>query len=96
MNVSLTTELAEFVKQQVESGMYQTASEVMRDGLRLLKQREQFRQIRVEELRKEVAIGIEQADRGEVAPLDFDAIRAEGRRMLAETENGELMERSNR
>ena len=95
MNVSLTTELAEFVKQQVDSGMYQTASEVMREGVRLLQRREQLRQIQIEELRKQVAVGIEQADRGDVAPLDFDAIRAEGRRMLAEMEDGELVERSN-
>lgn len=95
MNVSLTSQLAEFVKQQVDSGMYQTASEVMRDGVRLLQRREQLRQIQIEELRKQVAIGIEQADRGDVAPLDFDAIRADGRRMLAEMQNGELVERSN-
>ena len=96
MNVSLTNEMSEFVKQQVDSGMYQTASEVMREGVRLLQQREQLRQIRIEELRKQVAVGIQQADRGDVAPLDFDAIRAEGRRMLAEMENGELVERSDR
>lgn len=95
MNVSLTSQLAEFVKQQVDSGMYQTASEVMRDGLRLLQQREQLRRIQIEELRKQVAIGIEQADRGDVAPLDFDAIRAEGRRMLAEMEDAQLVERGN-
>ena len=35
MNVSLTPELVQFVNQKVESGKYQTASEVIRDGLRL-------------------------------------------------------------
>jgi len=82
MNVSLTPELDRFVKQQVEGGMYCSSSEVIRDGLRLLKEREQLRQIRLEELRKEIAIGIEQLDRGEKAPLDFEAIKAEGRRRL--------------
>ena len=38
-NVSLTPELGRFVQSEVASGRYQTASEVIRDGLRLLQQR---------------------------------------------------------
>lgn len=77
MNVSLTPELDRFVKQQVEGGMYCSSSEVIRDGLRLLKEREQLRQIRLEELRKEIAIGIEQLDRGESVSIDevFEGLR---------------------
>jgi antitoxin ParD1/3/4 len=41
MNVSLTPELEKLVSQKVASGMYQTASEVMRDALRLLKKRDE-------------------------------------------------------
>lgn len=40
MNVSLTPELEEFVNQKVQSGRYSTASEVIREGLRLLEHRE--------------------------------------------------------
>jgi antitoxin ParD1/3/4 len=40
MNVSLTPELEELVNQKVRSGLYQTASEVVREALRLLKQRD--------------------------------------------------------
>ena len=40
MNVSLTPELEELVNEKVRSGLYQTASEVVRDALRLLKQRD--------------------------------------------------------
>jgi len=39
MNVSLTPELDDFIQTQVESGMYGSASEVVRDGLRLLLRR---------------------------------------------------------
>jgi hypothetical protein len=39
---------------------------------------------RLEDLRKEIKIGVEQADRGEVVPLDIEEIKAEGRRRLAE------------
>jgi antitoxin ParD1/3/4 len=64
MNVSLTTELEKFVNEKVSSGMYYSASEVIREGLRLLKERETLKNMRIEELRKEIAIGIEQADQG--------------------------------
>jgi antitoxin ParD1/3/4 len=40
MNVSLTPELVDLVNEKVRTGLYQTASEVIRDALRLLKQRD--------------------------------------------------------
>jgi putative addiction module CopG family antidote len=40
MNVSLTSELEKLVNEKVRSGLYQTASEVVREALRLLKQRD--------------------------------------------------------
>ena len=43
MNVSLTPELERFVNEKVCTGMYHTASEVVREGLRLLKQRDEDR-----------------------------------------------------
>ena len=42
MNVSLTSELEQYVRDKVNSGMYYSASEVIREGLRLLKEREQL------------------------------------------------------
>ncbi len=69
MNVSLTPELERFVNERVESGKYQTASEVVRDGLRLLVEREELRQNKLDELRREIAIGIEQADAAKVGPV---------------------------
>ncbi|MBT3201041.1 MAG: type II toxin-antitoxin system ParD family antitoxin [Phycisphaerales bacterium] len=79
MNVSLTQELETMVKDKVQSGMYHSASEVIRAGLRLLKDQDQLYAIRLAELRKEVAIGVEQADRGQTAPLDMQAIKAKAR-----------------
>jgi antitoxin ParD1/3/4 len=70
MNVSLTPELERFVNKKVESGLYQTASEVVREGLRLLKAKEERDQRKVEELRNEIQIGIDETDRGELSPLD--------------------------
>ena len=65
MNVSLTQELVEFVNRKVQSGMYYSASEVIREGLRLLKDQDALREMRLQELRKEIAVGTEQADRGQ-------------------------------
>ncbi len=43
MNVSLTPELERFVQGKVESGLYNNASEVVREGLRLLKEHDEIR-----------------------------------------------------
>lgn len=50
MNVSLTPELEQYIQEKVSSGLYYSASEVVREGLRLLKEREQLQQIRLQEL----------------------------------------------
>ena len=83
MNVSLTDELERFVQAQVESGMYYSASEVIREGLRLLKEKDMLRQIKIEELRKEIQKGIDSLDSGESVSFDVEKIKAEGRKRLA-------------
>jgi antitoxin ParD1/3/4 len=70
MNISLTPELEQFVSRKVNSGLYQTASEVVREGLRLLRERDELHQTKLEELRKEIALGIAEADRGKVGPVN--------------------------
>ena len=72
MNVSLTPELERYINQKIESGLYQTASEVVRAGLRLLAEREDLHRQTVEELRRELQVGIDEADRGELSPLDAE------------------------
>ena len=83
MNVSLTNELESFIDGLVASGMYFSASEVVRDGLRLLKDQEDLRNAKLNDLRSEILIGYEQSQRGESRPLDVNAIRKEGRRRIA-------------
>jgi antitoxin ParD1/3/4 len=86
MNVSLTPELERFVQSRVASGRYQTASEVVREGLRLLEEREQSRETVTQELRARIRRGIEQADRGEL--LDGDAVFEEIRQLSARRRSG--------
>jgi antitoxin ParD1/3/4 len=76
MNVSLTKELEKLVTAKVKSGLYHTASEVVREGLRLLEERDRLYQLRLEEVRGEVKKGLDQLDRGEGRPLDFDHLKA--------------------
>jgi antitoxin ParD1/3/4 len=73
MNVSLTPELERLVNEKVESGLYQTASEVVREALRLLKERDQAR----DQLRADVQAGFDQLSRGEGRTYD----KAAGRKL---------------
>jgi len=58
MNVSLTPELETLVNEKVKSGNYNSASEVVREALRLLKEQDELKRIRREELRREVMRGV--------------------------------------
>jgi antitoxin ParD1/3/4 len=62
MNISLTPELGRFVNRRVKSGQYTSASEVVRESLRLLQHRETARQ----QLRKALNKGLNQARRGQL------------------------------
>ncbi len=68
LNVSLTPKLSEFVASTVASGRYLSASEVIREGLRLLEERELLRQSDLEEARRKIAAGLASLDRGEGIP----------------------------
>lgn len=81
MNVSLTPMLEAWVREKVESGLYTSSSEVIREALRLLKYREAEDAEAREALRAEIRKGIES---GASSPLDFDDIRARARRRLGQ------------
>ena len=68
MNVSLTPELEQFVDGKVESGLYNNASEVIREGLRLLKEHDEIRL----KWREQIERGWLQAQAGKV--IDCDAV----------------------
>ena len=84
MNVSLTRELEKLVNAKVQSGMYSSASEVIREALRLLNDREELRRRKLEDLRREIQIGLDQVNRGEVVPFNAARIKSLARRRLQE------------
>ena len=79
MNERTTVRLpAELLKRAKRKAVAEgrTLTALIEEGLRLLKQRD--------ELQQEIAIGLEEANRGELEPLDIEAIKAEGRQRLTE------------
>lgn len=82
MNVSLTTELEKFVTDKVASGRYTSASEVVREALRLLEREEKSRKKQLDELNRELQSRIEALDRGE--RLTSDEVREHFRRKSEE------------
>jgi antitoxin ParD1/3/4 len=67
ITVTLPPELEAFIEERVASGRFATAGEAVREGLRLLEEREQEREAVLSELRQEIEVGVEQAKAGELS-----------------------------
>ena len=82
MNVSLTPELESFVHTKVTSGRYTSASEVVREALRLLEDHEKARAARLEDFVSEIDQRLASLDRGEGVPAEavFERIAAKSRK----------------
>ncbi len=70
MNVSLTPELEQFIESKVKSGFYGSASEVIREGLRLLDEQETVKKKRLEMLNLEIDKGLASLKAGRVISGD--------------------------
>ena len=71
-NINLTDHLDDFIEGRIASGRYQNASEVVREGLRLLEQRQLEDALKLERLREAVRIGEEAVQRGDVEDVGLD------------------------
>tara|TARA_R110002167_G_scaffold291977_2_gene496734 strand:+ start:280 stop:540 length:261 start_codon:yes stop_codon:yes gene_type:complete len=66
MHISLTTELETKIKSKVESGLYNNASEVIREALRFMDSHEEWiMEVKLAHLRKQLNVGITQLDSGQ-------------------------------
>ncbi len=70
MNISLTPELEKLVQDKVDSGLYSSASEVIRESLRLLNQYENAQQYRLIQLQKEIELGLKQLEQGQAVEAE--------------------------
>jgi antitoxin ParD1/3/4 len=71
-NINLTEHWDSFVEKEVSSGRYGNASELVRDGLRLIERRNQEESAKLEWLRGAIQEGAEQIERGEFFEIDSE------------------------
>ena len=76
MNVNLTPQLEDMVRAKVSSGLYGSASEVVREALRLMEEQDRVRQLKLEELRYQIRKGLES---GSGEPWDAGALKQKAR-----------------
>ena len=82
ININLTPQLEAMVREKVAGGSYGSASEVVREALRLLQEQDQLRAMKLEQLRADIRAGL---DSGSAGKLDVAAIKRRGRERLAKT-----------
>ena len=75
MKISLPPELEQFVQEKMASGRYSVPSEVIWEALWLLKAQDEHDQCRLEALRREIAIGLEQAAKGQTKRFDPEDLK---------------------
>ena len=82
MNISLPHELEARIRLRVESGMYGSASEVVREALRLFEAYEQIKTAKLDGLHQDIAKGLSDVRNGQVRELDVESLKQQGRKLL--------------
>ncbi|MBS0184896.1 MAG: type II toxin-antitoxin system ParD family antitoxin [Proteobacteria bacterium] len=77
MNISLNNTLEKFIQKKIETGLYNSASEVVREGIRLLMERDMLFQQQIQKLNHEIEAGLRQLQNGESisGPQVFEEIK---------------------
>lgn len=82
LNISLPAELENRVRDHVASGMYGSASEVIREALRLFEAYQTAQVASFASLKADIAQGVADVQAGRVSAMDMAAIKAQGRAVL--------------
>src|SRR4030042_3163465 len=85
INVSLTPQLEDMVRKKVAAGLYNSASEVVREALRLMDEQDRVRAVKLEQLRQDIRDGL---NSGEPTPWNPNEIKQEGRKKRAARNTG--------
>jgi antitoxin ParD1/3/4 len=87
MNISLTPELEQFVQNKVNSGMYTSASEVIRESLRLLLTYDDLQTQRIKQLNQAIDVGLQQLKSGKRIPAQesYDRLKKKIDKIAKET-----------
>jgi antitoxin ParD1/3/4 len=83
MNIALSPEMQRFVEEKVKAGYFTSPSEVIDSALNVLKESEALTPEALDELRREVRVGLEELERGEGQPWDAEEIKARVREQAA-------------
>ena len=75
MKVNLTPELESFIRTKVSTGLYNSASEVVRDALRLLEEKDRVKELKLQLLREEIQKGLDELDAGKTSNLTVEDIK---------------------
>lgn len=85
MQISLTPRMDQWISEKVGSGLYGSSNEVILEGLRLLMRQEEQRQAMIEDLHKEILVGVRQLDSGKAVVFDpslVENVKEKGRDRL--------------
>jgi antitoxin ParD1/3/4 len=74
MNVSLTPVLEKLIQKKVKSGVYNNASEVVREALRLLEEQDKIKELKLQKLRSELQTGLDQLDKNQYSKKTLESI----------------------
>lgn len=88
LNVSLPAELEQRVRERVASGLYGSASEVIREALRLFEAYQAVQAASLATLKADIAQGMADVQAGRVGMADLSAIKAQGRTVLSSKATG--------
>ncbi len=80
MNINLTPQLEQLVREKVSSGRYTSASEVVREALRWMEDQDRLRAVKLDQLRRDIRQGVES---GPVTSWKVEEMKREGRKLLA-------------
>jgi len=80
LNINLTPQLEKLVRQKVDSGRYNSASEVVREALRLMERQSELQALQLERLRRDIRQGLES---GPARPWSVAEMKRQGRKRLA-------------
>jgi antitoxin ParD1/3/4 len=81
MNINLTPHLEKLVREKIASGLYTSASEVVREALRLMGEKDQLHVAKLDQLRQDIRQGL---DSGPATEWDPEEIKSQGRARLAQ------------
>jgi antitoxin ParD1/3/4 len=84
LNINLTPQLEKLVRQKVESGRYNSASEVVREALRLMEEQNELYALQLERLRRDIREGLES---GPPRPWSVAEMKRQGRKVASRKAN---------